>query len=107
MIVQLIALAIFLVSMVLIFLMVSKKIPMLLELPEQGHHGFTTPRVIADVQKKIRDKHFHFFQKKMLLHGILSRSRLLILKLEKQLDTVLSGIRKNAQELDKKTKKRK
>ena len=79
----------------------------MVELPKNGHHGFEKPEFISNVEKKIKERHFHFFEKQMLLHKLLSKSRVFILKIEKKIDTILSSIRKKAQELDKKVKNKK
>lgn len=102
--VQIIALIIFLVSISGIFFILYKKIPVLIELPQNGYHGFKKPEFIVRIEKKIKKQHFHFFEKQMLLHKLLSKSKIFILKVEKRIDILLHGIRKNAQELDAKVK---
>ncbi len=87
--------------------MVYKKIPLLIGLPENGHHGFKKPEVIANLEKKIKDHHFHLFEKQMLLHTLLSKTKLWVLKAETKIDQLLHGIRKKAQELDKQVKGKK
>ena len=105
--VQLITFLIFIISVAGIFFIVLKKIPVLITLPQNGHHGFKKHRIIVKIEKKIKDTHFHFFEKQMLLHKVLSKSRLWILKIERKIDELLHGIRKKAQELDKKVKNKK
>ena len=105
--VQIIALIIFLMSSLGIIFILYKKIPLLVELPQNGHHGIKKPEFILNIEKAVKESHFHFFEKQMLLHKLLSKSRISILKLEKKVDVLLSGIRKKAQELDKKVQKRK
>ena len=98
---------IFIVSVSGIIFMLYKKLPVLVKLPKNGHTEFKKPELILKIEKKIKERHFHFFKKQMLLHKILSKSRILILKLEKRVDVILSGIRKKAQELDKKVQNKK
>ena len=98
----LVSFIVFIISAAAVVMIVYKKMPALAELPHDGHHGFKKPEVVAKLQKKITEHHFHFFKKQMLLHKILSKTRILILKLERRIDVMLHGIRKNAQELDKK-----
>ena len=104
---QLIALIIFIFSVLGMVYILCKKIPVLTELPQNGHHGFEKPEFILNVEKTIKDRHFHFFKKQMLLHKLLSKLRVLILKVEKRIDIILGSIRKKAQELDKKVKNKK
>ena len=104
---QLIVFIIFLISVVGILLVLYRKVPALVSLPRNGHHGFKKPQFIARIEKKIKAHHFHFFEKQMLLHKILSFTKVWTLKIETHIDAVLHGIRKKAQELDKEVKKKK
>ena len=105
--IQLIAFIIFSVSVLGIVFILLKKVPVLVGLPKNGHHGFKKHESIAALEKKIKDTYFHLFSKKMLLHRILSKLRIWALKAERKIDVLLHGIRKEAQELDKKFKKKK
>lgn len=105
--VQLIAFVIFIISLAAISLILYLKIPALMQLPQDGHHGIKKHKAIQKIEKKIRDKYFHFFEKQMLLHKVLSKSRIVIMKTERKIDELLHGIRKKAQQLDKETKKKK
>ncbi len=87
--------------------MVGKKIPVLITLPQNGSHGFKKPAVVLRVQKKWNSVHFHLFEKQMLLHKVLSFIKVWTLKIETKIDQLLHGIRKKAQELDKKVKNKK
>ncbi len=95
---------IFLISVLGIAFILTKKMPVLVQLPQDGHHGLKKPRLVADLEKKLKAHHFRFFQQQMLLQKLLSKSRLWILKIERWIDVALHGIRKKAQELDKKKK---
>ena len=105
--VQLIALIIFILSSAMVVFLLYKKMPELIMMPKNGHHGIKKPDLIAKIEKEIKRHHFHFFEKQMLLHKLLSKIKIWTLKLETKVDHLLHGIRKKAQELDKKTKKRK
>jgi len=105
--IQLIAFIIFLVSLSAAVIVLYKKMPVLAGLPQNGHHGLRKPEVIIKIEKKIRERHFHLFQKQMLLHRILSKTRVWILRIERKIDEMLHGIRQNAQELDKKIRPKK
>lgn len=96
--------AIFAISILGLIFVLARKIPALLALPKNGHHGIKKHRVIVKLEKKIKDKYFHFVEKQMLLHRLLSKSRIVILKIERWIDVALHGIRKKAQELDKRKK---
>ena len=87
--------------------MLYKKIPILITLPKNGHHGFKKPEIIANLEEKIKQHHFRFFEKQLFLHKVLSKFRILTLKIERKIDEVLHGIRKKAQELDKEMRKKK
>jgi len=104
---QLIALIIFLASVLVIIFVLFKKMPVLGSLPQNGHHGFKKHELILKIENKVKDAYFHLFSKQMLLHRILSKFRLWILKIEKKIDELLHGIRKKAQELDKDIKNKK
>jgi len=105
--VQLIAFIIFTVSTLVILFILYKKIPVLVQLPKNGYNGFKKPELIFKIEKKIKDYHFHFFKKQMLLHRILSKSIIWILKIERKIGELLHGIRKKAQQLDKENGKNK
>jgi len=105
--VQLIAFIIFILSVGGIFFILYRKVPVLIQLPQNGHHGIKKHEFIATVEKKIKEVYFHLFSKQMLLHKVLSKVRIWTLKIERKIDTLLHGIRKKAQELDKQVKKKK
>ncbi len=105
--VQIIALVIFIISVGGIFFILGKKVPALVQLPHNGSLGFKKHKLIADLETKIKAHHFHLLKKQMWLHKLLSFIKVLILKIETKIDHLLQGIRKNAQELDKKMKGKK
>ena len=104
--IQLIAFIIFIISISVVLFILYKKIPVLAELPQNGHHGFNKPELFLKLEKKIRGIHFSFFEKKVFLHKLLSKFRVLVLKIETKVDKLLHGIRKKAQELDEKNGKK-
>jgi len=93
--------------MVIVGVILYRKIPTLAVLPKNGHHGIKKPEIIVKIEQKIKERHFHFFKKQMLLHVILSKAMIWILKIERKISDTLHGIRQNAQELDKKVRRRK
>ncbi len=104
--IQLIAFIIFMVSVGGIFLMLARKAPVLATMPQNGSTGLRKPALATKAEKRIKELHFHFFSKQMLLHKILSTFRIWTLKTERYIDTMLHGIRKKAQELDREIKKK-
>mgnify|MGYP001559424927 CR=1 FL=1 len=104
--VQLIAFIIFILSLAGFCFMLYKKIPVLVQLPQNGHHGFKKSEFVLNVEKKLKDFHFDLFKKQVFLHKVLSKCRILILKIEKKIDVLLHGIRKKAQELEKENGKK-
>ena len=99
--VQLIAAIIFLVSVSGIIFILYRKVPALVKLPQNGSYGFKKHEFIINIENKIKHHHFHLFEKQMLLHKLLSFIKVFALKLETKIDTILHGIRKKAQQLDK------
>lgn len=104
---QLIVSVIFLISISGIAFILFKKAPVLAKLPQHGSSGFKKHGFVLQIEKKIKDAHFRLFEKQMLLHKILSLVKVWTLKIETRVDTLLHGIRKKAQEIDKKTKRKK
>ncbi len=104
MLIESIVLAIFICSFGGLLLILIRKMPVLVELPQNGSTGIRKHRVILNVEKKIKDV-FLSFEKQILLHKFLSWVRCLIIKAEVQVDHLLRHIRKKAQQIDKDKKK--
>ena len=66
--IQLISFIIFIISFGTLLFLIYRKIPMLITLPKNGHHGFKKPKTLKILEKKIKDMHFDFFEKQMFLH---------------------------------------
>jgi len=98
---ELIVTIIFVLSLCGIFVIVFRKVPVLATLPKNGTTGFKKHRVILNIEKRIKEAHFDLFVKQLLLHKTLSWVKVMTLKIETKLDTVLHRIRKKAQEIDK------
>ena len=99
---QLIVFIIFLLSVLGIAFILYKKIPVLVELPQNGHHGLNKPKFVLKIEKRVESYYLRFFKKKIPLHRLLSKIRVLVLKIETQIYNLLHGIRKKAQEIDNK-----
>ena len=104
--IQLIVFIIFIVSAGGLIFLLYKKVPVLVELPENGHHGIKKPKFVLKIEEKVKEKYLHIFEKKTPLHKLLSKTKVWVLKTETKIDNILHGIRKNAQELDKKNGKK-
>lgn len=102
---ELIALIILCLSILGIAAMLYSKAPALAALPKNGSTGIKKHRLIKDIETKIRDAHFALFVKQALLHKVLSWIKVMTLKVETKIDTLLHRIRKKAQEIDKQAAK--
>lgn len=102
---QIIALITFIASSAVVFFILNRKIPALLQLPEKGSSGLKENALVSNVEKKVKAFHFNFFQKQVFLHKLLSYIKVLILKTETKIDVLLHRVRKKAQEADKKNGK--
>src|ERR1700733_6604723 len=96
--IQLIASIIFFVSLATLGVVLYRKMPVLVTLPKNGHHGFKKPGFVAKLEQQIKAHHFAIFEKKVPLHKFLSKAKVWILRIETKIDHMLHGIRKNAQE---------
>jgi len=99
--IQLIAFIVFIISGIAIAFILFKKAPVLIQLPENGHHGIKKHRFIVEIERKIKNVYLHIFEKRTLSHKFLSKLKVLILKFERKIDDLLHGIRKNVQELER------
>ncbi len=94
-------LIIFVLSFGGVLFILARKIPALIVLPQNGKTGIKKHQIIKDIESKIREAHFSLFVKQTLLHKTLSFIKIITLKLEAQIDTLLHRIRKKAQEINK------
>ncbi|MBU4274813.1 hypothetical protein KKE19_03270 [Patescibacteria group bacterium] len=86
---ELIALIILIISLGGIALILVKKIPILTQLPET-QEGVQKENIIVVLRKKIKNAS----PDKIILLKALSKIRVLVLKIEKQVDNWLQGMRK-------------
>jgi hypothetical protein len=105
--IQLIASIIFIGSLLGMAVILASKMPALVQLPKNGHHGFKKHGFIVKIENRIKHHHFHVFKKQLWLHKLLSFVKVWTLKTETKIDHLLHGIRKKAQQLDKELKKKK
>ncbi len=106
MIIESIVLAIFVISLGGALIILSRKIPVLSTLPQNGTTGFQKHQYISEIENKIK-KVLIFFEKQIFLHKLLSWTKVLILKIEVRVDHLLHKIRSKAQEVDKKIDEKK
>ena len=106
MIIELIALIIFVCSLGGILLILARKIPVLTSLPQNGSMGVRDHRLVLNLENKIKEI-FILFEKQIFLHKFLSWVKVMTLRVETKVDQLLHGIRKKAQQIDKEIKDRK
>ena len=99
--VELIILIIFILSLGGAILILVRKIPALSALPHNGTTGIKKYRIILNTENKIKDI-LVFFEKQIFLHKLLSWVKVMTLKIETKVDTLLHNIRRKAQQVDKK-----
>ena len=106
MIIESIILAIFVCSFGGVLLILARKIPVLITLPQNGTTGIKKHHYILEAENKIKDI-FVFFEKQIYLHKFLSWVKVMTLKIETKVDYSLHKIRKKAQKANKDLKEKK
>jgi len=106
MIIQLIALIIFILSLGGALFILVRKMPVLNSLPQNGTTGIRKHRIILDVENRIKEI-LIFFEKQIYFHKFLSWVKVITLKIEIKVDILLRRIRKKAQQVDKKLEEKK
>ena len=101
MLIQTIALAIFLSSLTGVSLILARKVTVLNSLPQNGTTGIRKHRIILDIENKFKEILLSF-EKQIYFHKFLSFIKVLTLKIETRVDIMLHRIRKKAQQIDKK-----
>ena len=95
--IELIALIIFILSFGGIIYILFKKAPVLLSMPQNGTTGIKEHRLFLHIEEKIKNI-FLGFKKQILLHKLLSFTKVMILKAETKIDRLLHKLRKEAKE---------
>ena len=106
MLIESIILAIFFVSLGGILLILIRKMPVLVELPQNGSTGFKKHQLILGIEHKLKEV-FVSFKKQIILHKFLSWVKCLTIKAEVKIDHLLHSIRRKAQKIDKDLSERK
>ena len=104
--IELIILIIFIVSLSVVIFILARKMPALNSLPHNGTTGIKKHHHILELEQKIKEV-LVYFEKQILLHKLLSWTKVITLKIETRVDHLLHRIRKNAQRVDKKNKEKK
>jgi hypothetical protein len=104
--IQSIILVIFILSLVGALSILALKIPLLNLLPRNGSAGIREHHFVLNIENKIKDI-LLLIEKQIFLHKLLSWIKVVTLKIETKVDHLLHGIRKKAQQIDKKIENRK
>ncbi len=104
--IQLIALIILIFSFGGILIILIRKMPVLVELPQNGKTGIRNHHVILNIENRIK-KIFVLFEKQIFWHKFLSWVKVMTMKVETKIDHLLHKIRKKAQKIDNELKDRK
>jgi len=103
--IELIFLFIFIISFGGILFILARKIPTLIELPENGSHGLSKGKYIIKAEDKIKDI-CSFFSMQKIMHKFLSWVKIMTLKIETKIDSHLHRIRKKVQSTAKNLKEK-
>jgi len=101
-----IILIIFILSFGGVLFILARKMPALVDLPQNGVGGIKDHRLFVALQDKIKNIVIAF-EKQIFFHKFLSWVKVMTLKIETKVDKLLHGIRKKAQQVDKKIKDQK
>ncbi len=96
---EVIFLIIFIISLGGIFFIMARKVPVLVQLPQNGG-VFEKGKIASKTEEKIKFV-YDLFKKQILLHKFLSWVKCLTLRIETRIDSLLHKIRKKAQQAGK------
>ena len=106
MLVESIALAIFICSFGGVLIILIRKAPILNAFPQNGTTGIRKHHYILEIEHKIKDVLISF-EKQIFLHKFLSWVKIMTLKIEIRVDHLLQKIRSRAQKVDNEINKKK
>ncbi len=106
MLIESIVLAIFVVSLGGVLLILIRKMPVLVELPQNGKTSIRNHHIILNIENRIK-KIFVLFEKQIFWHRFLSWVKVMTMKVETKIDHLLHKIRKKAQKIDSELKDKK
>ena len=92
MVIESIVLIILVLSLGGAIFVLARKIPALNLLPYNGSHEIKKHHIILDIENKIKDI-FVSFEKQIFLHKLLSWVKIMVLKVETKIDSLLHRIR--------------
>jgi len=102
--IELIATIIFIISIGGILFILSRKIPVLVSLPQELPGEVKKNKIFVIIYDKI-NKVLDSFKKQIFLHKLLTKFKIIILRIENRIDILLHKIRKRTQQRDSKDKK--
>ena len=103
--IELIILIIFICSLGGVLFILARKIPVLVELPQNGASRFSKHKIILKIEERFKD-FYNLFKKQIILHKFLSWVKCQTLKIETKIDSLLHKIRKKAQQAEKDLKEK-
>jgi hypothetical protein len=103
MLIEYIILAVLICSFAGVLLILTRKLPVLNSLPQNGTTGIRRHHIILNIEEKIRNI-LVYFEKQILLHKFLSWVKVMTLRIETKTDALLHKLRRKAQEVDKNKK---
>lgn len=104
--IELIFLIIFIFSLAIVLFILIRKIPALNSLSQNNVNEIKKHQFILNIENKIKES-LIYFEKQIIFHKILSWIKVITLKIETRVDTMLHKIRRKAQQVDKKIEKNK
>ncbi len=102
---ELIILIIFILSLGGIVFILARKMPILVQLPQNGTTGIKEHRIFLVVTEKI-ESIYSIFKKQIIMHKLLSYAKVIILKVEVKIDQLLHSLRKKVKEQKEKEVKK-
>lgn len=102
---EFITLIIFILSFGGILFILARKMPVLVNLPQNGTTGIKEHRFFLKIEERIKNI-LNRFKKQILLHKILSLIKVIILKIETKIDILLQNLRKKVKEQKEKENKK-
>lgn len=94
---ELIVIILFVIGLAGLLFILVRKLPALNSLPQNGSSGLRRYKFITEVENRVKEI-VNFFEKQIFLHKLLSWLKVMVLKIETQIDRLLQKIRRKAQE---------
>jgi len=104
-VIEFIVLIIFIISFGGILFVLARKMPILVQLPQNGTTGIKEHRIFRNIEERVKNI-FIAFEKQIWLHKLLSWTKVVVLKIETKIDRLLQGLRKKNKEQKEKDLKK-